>query len=122
MECIEKRAFTEYATASYSLPGSLQTFPASSSRRGPAGSSSSKPKHWSEKAPVDVTGAVEERVRSAKSLLLEVKNRLGLQALKRLSALIHELNTSYDSSTKDELFDALDGYPDLQKKLLDFVP
>jgi hypothetical protein len=122
MECIEKRAFTEYATASYSLPGSLQTLPVSSSRRGPAGSSSSKPNHWSEKAPVDVTGAVEERVRSAKSLLLEVKNRLGLQALKRLSALIHELNTSYDSSTKDELFDALDGYPDLQKKLLDFVP
>jgi hypothetical protein len=122
MECIEKRAFTEYATASYILPGSLQTFPVASSRRGPAGSSSSKPDHWSEKAPADVTGAVEERVRSAKSLLLEVKNRLGLQALKRFTSLIHELNTTFDSSTKDELYDALDGYPDLQKKLLDFVP
>jgi hypothetical protein len=67
-------------------------------------------------------GALDERRGAARSLLSEVRSRLGIHAVRKMSRLFDALSESYDEETKEELYDILDPYPDLRKKFRAFVP
>jgi hypothetical protein len=137
VECIEKRSAIGAASAadpasanSNGLPSQLPLLQGSStaSRRGlPPPRQSRHPRlpgHWSERAPADAVagGALDERRGAARSLLSEVRSRLGIHAVRKMSRLFDALSESYDEETKEELYDILDPYPDLRKKFRAFVP
>jgi hypothetical protein len=135
IECIEKRSAYNAASvdlaSSNNIPSShlALSLPSSTSasRRGlplPPRQNPQLPGHWSERAPTDVTagGALEERRLAARGLLSEVRTRLGMQAVKRMSALFNALSDSYDDDTKEEFYDILEPYPDLRKKFREFIP
>jgi hypothetical protein len=113
MDCIEKRRYHDHTL----YPSSETTAAAKDIEPG-----AKRRKHWSETSVAETTGAVEERRQSAKDLLLEVQKVKGKETMGEVAAIIRQLHTAYDAETKDALFSHLRGYPDLQKRFLDFLP
>lgn len=82
----------------------------------------SKSSHWTEKSAADLATQKNERVQSAKDLLLEIKNRLGKAVMVNVASVVRELQVSYTQEARDDLFKLLHDQPELQKRFLGFLP
>ena len=107
MECIEKRRYHE---CTLNVP------------RVDATDGQPKDTHWSELSAADVASATEERRRTAKALLLDVHETMGRKVTAEIAAVLRELHESYDAKLKKHLFSLLIGHPELQQRLLEFLP
>jgi hypothetical protein len=85
-------------------------------------SAKSRGKKWSEKSAMTLTESKDERIRTAKDLLLDVKEKLGKETLGKVAAVVRQLQISFDKDAKEELFKLLENETDLQRRFLDFLP
>jgi hypothetical protein len=111
VECIEKRKHLESISSNHTLglPGTIV-------------GSAYQPSHWSGRSTTSVAVVADDRVRSAKQLLLDVKETYGIKRLVDVISVIRQLQECYDVESKSYLFKLLDDHPELQKRFLDFLP
>ena len=69
-----------------------------------------------------MTGALEDRRVQAKELLLEINDTLGREKMAEVIDAIKLHHEDSMSELKPVLLDVLDGYPEFQKRLLDYLP
>jgi hypothetical protein len=115
-ECIEARKYHESLSS-----------PSNSGVMGTIGSSANvetieKSAHWSEKSVASISVERDDRVQSAKRLLLDVKDRLGSKTMAEVASVIRQLQECYESDGRSFLFKLLDGQPELQRRFLEFLP
>jgi hypothetical protein len=117
VECIHTRKSYESLSNSQANPPA----PAAYSNNG-NNDSTGRPMHWSEKSVSAVVESKDDRVRDAKQLLLDVKDKFGRDIMAEVASVIRQLQCSYDHESRDELFSLLRGQPELQKRFLVFLP
>ncbi|GKY95105.1 hypothetical protein MPSEU_000474500 [Mayamaea pseudoterrestris] len=108
IECIETRRFHEFTL--------------SAPRVEQSSGHQAKDAHWSETSTAEIASASDERRQVAKTLLLDITERMGSSIMAEIAAVLRELHESYDVKLKKHLFTLLVGQPELQQRILEFVP
>jgi hypothetical protein len=110
IECIESKKYHEFVSASNANAGHGNH------------ETTGKSGHWSERPVSSIADAKDERIRTAKKLLLDVKDSFGRDTMAAVASVIRQLQRSYEPETRDELFKLLTSQPDLQRRFLEFLP
>ena len=108
VQCIEKRRYVDQT-----VPDSDIGAPETKKR---------KAFQCTETSVNDVTGALENRRKRAKALLVDVQKLLGEEKLAAVALAVRKLHRSYSSEAKLELFRLLEDNVDLQRRFLEFMP
>jgi hypothetical protein len=111
VECIEARKHLESLSSNHALGLSANII-----------DSACPSSHWSGKSISSIAVVTDDRVRSAKELLLDVREKYGNNRLVEVVSVIRQLQDCYDVESRSHLFKLLDGHPELQKRFLDFLP
>ena len=115
MECIEaKRAKSPIA-----LPSKPTSFQSEKHQKSSATGDS---QHWNAISVESTTNALNERRQLAKQLLLEVEEHCGDEVLTKIATGVNSLHASYDRVIRDDLLMELKTQPELQRRLLQFLP
>jgi BAH domain len=113
VECIETRKHHESFASSQSAT--------TASNHG-HNENAGKPSHWSENPVSNIADEKDERVRTAKKLLLDVKDKYGKDTMAEVASVIRQLQRSYEPEAREELFKLLNDQPELRKRFLEFLP
>jgi hypothetical protein len=114
VECIESRKYYE-SPSSNNGATALGLSGANTESFEPAS-------HWSEKSISNILETKDQRVRAAKQLLIDVKDRFGSKKMAEVASVIRQLQECYEPVARSFLFKLLDGEPELQKRFLGFLP
>lgn len=111
VECIETRKHHESIT--------LQCVATASTGNN---ENSAKPTHWYEKPVSCIADVKDERVRTAKKLLLDVKDKYGRDKMAEVASVIRQLQSCYQPDARENLFTLINDQLELQKRFLEFLP
>jgi hypothetical protein len=119
VECIEATKYHE-ALTSPSNNGNISSIGSVGSACN--GEPIEKSSHWSEKSVASIAVSRDDRVQAAKQLLLDVKDQVGSKTMAEVASVIRQLQERYEIDGRNSLFKLLDGQPELQRRLLQFLP
>jgi hypothetical protein len=109
MECIEKRRYHESSLKVSAPPLSM-------------GGRQRNDSHWSDTSVAEVASATEDRRLDAKALLVDINQAIGSKGMAEVAAVLRVLHEKFDAKLKKHLFSLLIGQPELQQRLLEFLP
>ena len=77
---------------------------------------------WQDTSVDDTAQTLSRRRKTAKKILVEIDAVMGKDVLTEIAVGVQKLRSSYNRETKDKLLQLLSSQPDLQRRLLEFLP